>query len=92
MDGEAAEAFLAEAEPEEADSACLVLAENWDAVMAFNDLGAAWVLSPTGQVLGLARSEIGPTMGLWGVPRKRQAAVFQQLRVMEDEVLPLMRG
>lgn len=92
MAGAAAAQFLEEADPEEAEEGFRVLAENWDAVMAFNDLGAAWAVSPTGQVLGLSRSEIGPTLDLWGVRKKRRGAVFQQIRVMEDEVLPLLGG
>ncbi|MFL9883117.1 DUF1799 domain-containing protein [Paraburkholderia agricolaris] len=71
-----------------------VYAENWDAVQVFSALSTQWrmaAFSGFGAArlvhTGLDYSAIEPVYRLIGIGRDRRAAIFQQIRVMEEAAL-----
>lgn len=71
-----------------------VYEENWDAVQVFSALSTQWRMSAFSGFgaarlvhTGLDYGAIEPVYRLIGIRRDRRAAIFQQIRVMEEAAL-----
>lgn len=74
-----------------------VYPENWDAVQLFLALSTQWRAVAFGTLAsarvlhtGLDYTAVESVARLTGIPRSRRAAVFQQLRVMEEAALDVL--
>jgi hypothetical protein len=75
-----------------------VYEENWDAVQVFSALSTQWRMSAFSG-FGVARlvhtgidyGAIEPVYRLLGIARASRAAIFQQLRVMEEAALDALQ-
>ncbi|MDR6500314.1 hypothetical protein J2785_003470 [Burkholderia ambifaria] len=80
-----------------ADTAFEVYPENWEAVRAFVSMTTQWRMTGISGFggasmlhTGLDYSALEPVFRLLGVKRKRRAALFQQIRVMEEAALEVL--
>ncbi|MFM0192420.1 DUF1799 domain-containing protein [Paraburkholderia strydomiana] len=71
-----------------------VYEENWDAVQVFSALSTQWRMSAFSGFgaarlvhTGLDYAAIEPVYRLIGIRRDRRAAIFEQIRVMEEAAL-----
>ncbi|MEX3951976.1 DUF1799 domain-containing protein [Paraburkholderia sp. EG287B] len=76
-----------------------VYPDNWETVQVFLALGTQWraiavSTMASARVLqtGIDYGAIDPVFRLLGVARKRRAAVFEKLRVMEEAALDVMHS
>jgi hypothetical protein len=76
-----------------------VYAENWEAVQVFLAMQTQWrtaAFSGLGSArlmyVGLDYSAIDPVCRMLDVKRKRRAAIFQSLRIMENAVLDALQS
>lgn len=60
---------------------------NWLAMRAFRALRRCWRFHPSGKAVGLDRAQIESTVSLMGVAREEWPELFEQLQVVEDEVM-----
>lgn len=74
-----------------------VYPENWDAVQLFLALSTQWRAVAFGTMAsarvlhtGLDYTAVESVARLTGIPRSRRAAVFQQIRVMEEAALDVL--
>ncbi|WP_322105851.1 DUF1799 domain-containing protein [Paraburkholderia sp. J41] len=80
-----------------AEAAFEVFPENWDAVRLFEALSTQWRAVAFGTMAGARVLHMGldyavfePVARLIGIRKRRRAAVFQQIRVMEDAALGVL--
>lgn len=65
--------------------------DNWLALQVFAALGTQWNVG-MGGAIGLRYEAIEPVLRMMGVVHKERAALFEALRIMENEALQVMRG
>jgi hypothetical protein len=80
-----------------ADAAFEVYPENWEAVRVFVAMTTQWRMTGIAGFggasmlhTGLDYSSLEPVLRLLDVKRKRRAALFQQIRVMEEAALEVL--
>lgn len=75
----------------EGDGAFVVWPENVETLNVFLALNRCWRIGEfNGKHLGLDRPAIESTMRLMQIPRKRQAEIFGDLRIMEHAALEVL--
>lgn len=80
-----------DASNDESDGAFAVWPENAETLRVFLALNRCWRIGEfNGKYLGLDRPAIESTLRLMAVPRKRQAEIFEDLRVMEHAALEVL--
>jgi hypothetical protein len=72
--------------PEDYDEIFEVWSDNWLSFVVMDSMGTQWRTTANG-VTGLDYGVLPTVMRLLGVPPNRRSQVFQDVRVMESEVL-----
>lgn len=69
----------------------LVWPDNWESVSLFVDLTTQWRIGMSGPT-GLDYSALRALLGIRRVPRSRWSDLFDDLRVLEQEALEVMKS
>jgi hypothetical protein len=64
---------------------------NWLSVTLFFSISTQWMISDSGQHIGIRYESLESSMNMCNINQRRRPAVFEDIRIMEGEALRILR-